>query len=130
MFKKRDTGLVEFEDSNQASIAKANLNGIPFFSSVLQVNDSKLAQIQIPSYIQNKEEQSLTADFTGSKEHRYKIQGSKNVQNITVSFYCIEILVGPFIDAPPFKLRQGFSLPRLLFQAFLLSGPSDLDEVL
>ena len=42
LFKKRDNALIEFQDSSMAATAKQYLNGVPFFSSQLNVNESKI----------------------------------------------------------------------------------------
>ncbi|CDW74237.1 polypyrimidine tract binding [Stylonychia lemnae] len=85
MFKKRDNALVEFQDILQSQQAKQYLNGITFFSHTIQVNDSKYQTITIPA-LMSSEEAYLTQDYTYSKEHRYKVQGSKNTQNIAVRY--------------------------------------------
>ena len=80
MSKAVSTGLVEFETAAQAQAAKDNLNGIAFFGRSLVVNFSKHKHITI-----GKSDDSLTQDFTTSREHRYKKEGSKNTHNIAVS---------------------------------------------
>ena len=58
-------------------MAKQYLNGILFFGNQIKINDSKLPSINIPP--PGSEEAALTVDYSNSKEHRYKVQGSKNV---------------------------------------------------
>ena len=78
--------MVEFETLEQAETAKDNLNGIPFFGRSIAVNFSKHQTI-LPSTttagtgtgVQNE------VDYSMSKEHRFKIEGSKNFSNIAVS---------------------------------------------
>lgn len=90
LFKKRDTALIEFEDDQQASLAKKYLNDIPFFNSVLNVNDSKITAVN--TTYTNYQEAQLSHDYTQSKEHRYKIVGSRNTQNIAVKLYVVNII--------------------------------------
>ena len=93
MFKKRDTALIQYMDSYQAKLAKLYLNGCEIGESQLKVNYSKSDYIIMPKKGTTSEENALAQDFTYSKEHRYKIAGSRNFQNIssisTVSLYVL-----------------------------------------
>lgn len=82
MFKKRDTALIQYMDSYQAKLAKLYLNGWEMNNSQLKVNYSKSNYIIMPKKGTTSEENALAQDFTYSKEHRYKIAGSRNFQNI------------------------------------------------
>jgi polypyrimidine tract-binding protein 1 len=100
MFKKRDTALVQYMDSYQAKLAKLYLNGCMFSPSSkrIKVNTSKSQYIIMPKKGVNidSEENLLAQDFSHSKEHRYKIAGSRNFQNI----------------APPSKVLHLSNLPK------------------
>ncbi|CAI2363715.1 unnamed protein product [Moneuplotes crassus] len=98
MFKKRDTALIQFMDSYQAKLAKLYLNGCMFGDGAIKVNTSKSSFIIMPKKgtKMESEERMLAQDFSRSKEHRYKIAGSRNFQNI----------------APPSKVLHLSNLPK------------------
>jgi len=76
MYNKRDVGLVQFFDPTQARTACENLSGAQLFDSLLRVNESKHAQISMPT-----EESQFTKDYENSNLHRYR-RGVKNAKNI------------------------------------------------
>jgi RNA recognition motif-containing protein len=78
-YKKRDMGLVQFEDHQQAVMAKNNLHNIPLLGHNLLVSISRSSFINMPS-IERKA--ALCKDYSASPFHRYKIAGSKNFQNM------------------------------------------------
>lgn len=100
MFKKRDTALIQYMDSYQAKLAKLYLNGCQFgdTDTYIKVNTSKSQYIIMPKKgaANETEESMLAQDFSHSKEHRYKIAGSRNFQNI----------------APPSKVLHLSNLPK------------------
>lgn len=98
MFKKRDTALIQYMDHYQAKMAKLYLNGCAFWNGKIKVNTSKSQYIIMPKKgtSSNSEEWMLAQDFSHSKEHRYKIAGSRNFQNI----------------APPSKVLHLSNLPK------------------
>jgi len=87
MYKKRSTALVQFQNHIQANLARANLNNCPFFGSHIAVTISNTHQIYMPGasfYKETSEDKEyLSKDYSNSKEHRYKVAGSKNFQNVT-----------------------------------------------
>jgi len=72
--------LIEFQDSTQAMLAKTHLNNCPFKGNILHVVQSKSPIIINTPYI--PETNKFLGDYTESKEHRYRIAGSKNFRNI------------------------------------------------
>ena len=78
-FKRRDMGLVQYEDHCQAVTAKNNLHNIPFAGQTLLVSISRNSFINMPS---SEKKASLCKDYSTSPFHRYKIAGSKNCQNM------------------------------------------------
>ena len=78
-FKKRDMGLVQFEDHQQAVTAKNNLHNIPLLGQNLLVSISRNSFINMPS---SEKKAALCKDYANSPFHRYKIAGSKNFQNM------------------------------------------------
>jgi RNA recognition motif-containing protein len=104
MFKKRDTALIQYMDGYQAKLAKLYLNGCEMKESQLKVNYSKSDYIIMPKKGTTSEENALAQDFTYSKEHRYKIAGSRNFQNI----------------APPSKTLHLSNLPNDITEEKLL----------
>ncbi|CAI2363175.1 unnamed protein product [Moneuplotes crassus] len=107
MFKKRDTALIQFMDCYQAKLAKLYLNGCQFGGKVIKVNASKSSFIIMPKKgtKMESEERMLAQDFSRSKEHRYKIAGSRNFQNI----------------APPSKVLHLSNLPKEIDEVRLQS---------
>lgn len=91
-------------DSYQAKLAKLYLNGCEIKDSQLKVNYSKSDYIIMPKKGTTSEENALAQDFTYSKEHRYKIAGSRNFQNI----------------APPSKTLHLSNLPNDITEEKLL----------
>lgn len=85
-------------DSYQAKLAKLYLNGCSIQGHQIKVNTSKSQYIIMPKKGANieTEESMLAQDFSHSKEHRYKIAGSRNFQNI----------------APPSKVLHLSNLPK------------------
>lgn len=78
-FKRRDMGLVQYEDHQQAVTAKNNLHNIPLLGQNLLVSISRNSFINMPS---SEKKAALCKDYTNSTFHRYKIAGSKNCQNM------------------------------------------------
>ena len=78
-FKNTENALIEFQNSNQAYLAKINLNNCPFFGNNIIVELSKFGDIQ-PNSINN--ELGLFKDYKNSMETRYRVYGSKNFKNI------------------------------------------------
>ncbi|CAI2363692.1 unnamed protein product [Moneuplotes crassus] len=116
MFKKRDTALIQYMDNYQAKLAKLYLNGCPFGDSYIKVNNSKSQYIIMPKKGSNCEESMLAQDFSHSKEHRYKIAGSRNFQNI----------------APPSKVLHLSNLPKEIDEPKLkklLSKVADFEKI-
>ena len=85
-------------DSYQAKLAKLYLNGCSIQNQQIKVNTSKSNYIIMPKkgVTADSEECMLAQDFSHSKEHRYKIAGSRNFQNI----------------APPSKVLHLSNLPK------------------
>ena len=85
-------------DSYQAKLAKLYLNGCSIHDQQIKVNTSKSNYIIMPKkgVAADTEECMLAQDFSHSKEHRYKIAGSRNFQNI----------------APPSKVLHLSNLPK------------------
>lgn len=79
-FSNPENALVEFQDSTQAMLAKTHLNNCPLMGNNVFVTISKNPIILNTPYI--PETNKFLADFSDSKEHRYKIVGSKNFRNI------------------------------------------------
>jgi RNA recognition motif-containing protein len=75
-----ENALIEFQDSDQSNLAKNLLNGCPFRGNYLSVGISKNPIIINIPYI--PEGHKYLADYSHSKEHRYRIAGSKNIKNI------------------------------------------------
>jgi len=79
-FSNPENALVEFQDAAQASTAKSYLNNCPIRGRQIAVSISKNPIIINIPYI--PEGHKYLADFSNSKEHRYRIAGSKNCNNI------------------------------------------------
>jgi RNA recognition motif-containing protein len=78
-YKKRDMGLVQFEDHEQAVMAKNNLHNLPLLGRTLLVSISRNSFINMPS---SERKASFCRDYADSRFHRYKIAGSKNFQHM------------------------------------------------
>lgn len=78
-FKRRDMGLVQYEDHQQAMMAINNLNNLPFMGQTLLVSISRNSFINMPS---SEKKAALCKDYGTSAHQRFKIAGSKNFQNI------------------------------------------------
>ena len=79
-YSNPENALVELQDNNQAVIAKSNLNNCPIRGHNIFVTISKNPIIFNVPFI--PENNKFLGDYTDSKEHRYKIVGSKNFRNI------------------------------------------------
>ena len=76
-FNNPSTALVQFHESNQASLAKKFLNNCPLKNTILSVSFSKSS---ITTF--NQENNEFYKDFTYHKGQRYRKVGSKNFRNI------------------------------------------------
>jgi len=79
-YNDREKALVEYQEASQAEIAKAHLNNCPLRGTNIHVSISKNSII-FPTH-PVKGDKKFFADYAQSKEHRYKITGSKNFRNI------------------------------------------------
>jgi len=79
-YSNPENALIEMQDNNQAVIAKSNLNNCPLRGHNIFVTISKNPIIFNVPFI--PENNKFLGDYTDSKEHRYKIVGSKNFRNI------------------------------------------------
>mmetsp|Transcript_4397 Transcript_4397/g.3644 ORF Transcript_4397/g.3644 Transcript_4397/m.3644 type:complete len:138 (-) Transcript_4397:150-563(-) len=79
-YSKPENALVEFQDNTQAMLAKTHLNNCPLMGNNVFVTISKNPIIINTPYI--PETNKFLADYSESREHRYKIAGSKNFRNI------------------------------------------------
>ena len=84
LYKNRKNVLIQFEDPEQANLAKRELLGIPYYGQKLLVSYSKLLEIQ-NMHEQNLDntQKTLCQDFCNSSEHRFRHPGSKNFQNVS-----------------------------------------------
>jgi RNA recognition motif-containing protein len=76
-YKTPDSGLVQFQESHQANLAKKFLNNCPIKNCSLNVS---LSKSEISTTI--SENNDFFKDFTNQKGQRYRKQGSKNFRNI------------------------------------------------
>lgn len=79
-FSNPENALVELQDSAQANLAKTHLNNCPLLGNNIFVTLSRNSIVLNTPYI--PENNKYVADYSESKEHRYKIAGSKNFRNI------------------------------------------------
>lgn len=79
LYNKRDTAMIQFATTQQATYAHQNLNGCPLFGLEMAVAKSKHHEIKLPRDDDGKE---LTRDYTGSSEHRFKMKNFVNSKNV------------------------------------------------
>jgi hypothetical protein len=114
-YSNPENALVEFEDDAQAGLAKNLLNGCPFRDSILHVGISKNPIIINIPYI--PEGHKYLADYKNSKEHRYRIAGSKNCRNIarpSSVIHLSNLCEDKELDFY-YKLFQGFGVVKRMF---------------
>jgi RNA recognition motif-containing protein len=75
-----ENALIEYQDENQAMVAKHHLNNCSLRGNNLLVTISKNRIIFNVPFI--PEGNKFLGDYSESKEHRYKVVGSKNFKNI------------------------------------------------
>lgn len=75
-----ENALVELQDNTQANVAKVHLNNCCIRGNNIFVTVSKNPIIFNVPFV--PEGNKFLGDYTESKEHRYKIVGSKNFRNI------------------------------------------------
>ncbi|NXG63405.1 PTBP1 protein, partial [Hemiprocne comata] len=80
LFNKRENGLVQMADGNQAQLAMSHLNGQKLLGKPIRITLSKHQTVQLPR--EGQEDKGLTKDYGNSPLHRFKKPGSKNFQNI------------------------------------------------
>lgn len=80
LFNKKDSALINFSNSQQASTALANLDRAKLWQKQIRVFPSKHLTVQMPK--DGQPDSGLTKDFSNSPLHRFKKPGSKNFNNI------------------------------------------------
>ena len=80
LFNKKDSALINFTSSQQASTALFNLDRIKLWNKQIRVFQSKHLTVQMPK--DGQPDAGLTKDFSNSPLHRFKKPGSKNFNNI------------------------------------------------
>lgn len=84
LYKNRNNVLIQFEDPEQANMAKRELLGVPYFGQKLMISYSKLKEIQnMQDQNLDDTQRILCQDFCNSSEHRFRHPGSKNFQNVS-----------------------------------------------
>lgn len=81
LYNKRDTAMIQFAQPSQAAYAVQNLSGCPFVGYTISVNSSKHKEIQMPKE-QDELSLSLTKDYSGHPDHRYKKKVHLNAKNM------------------------------------------------
>jgi len=71
LYNKRDTALIQFATSQQASTAQMHLNHLQLYDKEILVSISKHIEISLPRG-DGEEAGKLTKDFSGSPIHRFK----------------------------------------------------------
>jgi RNA recognition motif-containing protein len=79
LYNKRDTAMIQYATTQQATFAHQNLNGCPLFGQELVVTKSRHQDIKLPREEDGKE---LTRDYTGSPDHRFKNKNFINQKNV------------------------------------------------
>jgi len=73
LYNKRNTAMIQFADGFQASLAVANLHHASLHGTTINVNPSKNFEVRVPrESADGTTDTSLTKDYTGCQEHRYK----------------------------------------------------------
>lgn len=80
LFNKKDTALIQFTETTQASTALQNLNGVTLYGQEMRVSRSKHDNVNMPKA--EDEGKELTKEYVNSPLHRFKKPGSKNFKNI------------------------------------------------
>jgi hnRNP-L/PTB/hephaestus splicing factor len=81
LFKKRDTALIQFANSQGAHNAQLHLNRLFLHSKEITVNQSKHTEISMPRGDTEEAAAAFTKDFSNSPIHRFKNSrsGGKNI---------------------------------------------------
>jgi RNA recognition motif-containing protein len=82
LLETKFTALIEFETPEQAQTAMSNLSGVPYFGRTLSINLSKHKTVNLG---QKLDDPNVYVPSIISKEHRFRVENSKNHENITVS---------------------------------------------
>eukprot|EP01061_Rhynchopus_euleeides_P004942 TRINITY_DN1416_c0_g1_i1.p1 TRINITY_DN1416_c0_g1~~TRINITY_DN1416_c0_g1_i1.p1 ORF type:complete len:769 (+),score=294.70 TRINITY_DN1416_c0_g1_i1:214-2307(+) len=77
LHNNRETALIEFRNSNQAMLARQNLNWVNLFGKALRVTASSKTTVTMPD-----SGGELNEDFSHSDLHRFKKPGSRNFNHI------------------------------------------------
>lgn len=81
LYNKRDTAMIQFATTQQATNAVANLSGCSLFGNEIMVNKSKHTDVKLPREDTN-DGQELTKDFSGHNAHRFKRTPFINQKNV------------------------------------------------
>lgn len=116
-YKAPDNGLVQFQECNQASLAKKYLNNCPFRDKILLVS---LSKSEITSFSQESNE--YFKDFSNQKGHRYRKVGSKNFKNIAQPSQVLHL--SNLSDVDPLTYVELFKECGTVVKHMVLSGDS------
>eukprot|EP01096_Ripella_sp_DP13-Kostka_P006704 TRINITY_DN2414_c0_g2_i1.p1 TRINITY_DN2414_c0_g2~~TRINITY_DN2414_c0_g2_i1.p1 ORF type:complete len:549 (+),score=249.44 TRINITY_DN2414_c0_g2_i1:40-1647(+) len=84
MYGKKDTALLQYQTPQQAALAISYYNNLQFRDSILRVNFSKCASIQLPRL--GTENMDSTKDYADSPLHRFN---GKTAQNLFPPSSCL-----------------------------------------
>lgn len=79
LYNKRDTAMIQFATTQQATYARQNLNACPLFGEQIVVSNSKHTDVKLPREEDGKE---LTRDYTTDDRHRFKNKNFINPKNV------------------------------------------------
>ncbi|KAM7536607.1 hypothetical protein Aperf_G00000084073 [Anoplocephala perfoliata] len=79
MFNKKDTALIQFNDSQQAVLAMQFLNQKVLWGQPMKIAISRHNYVQLPK---EDKDNHLTKDYSNNLLHRFRKPNSKNYQNI------------------------------------------------
>lgn len=82
MHKNPGQALVQFRTADGATSAEHHLQDCPLLDRELHVRVNKMTEIKMPPQHATEEERMKSADYTTSKLHRFRFEGSQNFRHI------------------------------------------------
>jgi hnRNP-L/PTB/hephaestus splicing factor len=82
LHKQPGQALVQFRTPDGANSAESHLNDCPLLDRELHLRINKMSEIKMPPPHASEDERAKSSDYTNSKLHRFRFEGSQNFRHI------------------------------------------------
>eukprot|EP00906_Rhabdomonas_costata_P028147 RCo039931 len=117
-YKRSDEAFVQFRNPDGARAAETNLTGCFLHGKELQIRVNRMPEVILPPPNAAEEDKAKAGDYTESRLHRFRYEGSQNFRNICAPSKQLhvanlpptadETIVGRFFErvAPPLRVAM------------------------